>query len=65
MNNTKVWYQSRTFWLAVTQAIAGALTIFASAYPQLGYLLLAKSALDIYLRATTDTALTTLSSLQQ
>lgn len=53
MEQAKGLLQSRTFWLAVLQAIGGAITIFATAYPGAGVLLLAKSLLDIYLRSTT------------
>jgi len=48
-------FESRTFWLAVGQAVAGALVIFATAYPELGILMLLKSVIDVILRANTET----------
>ncbi len=46
-------FSSRTFWLAVAQAITGAVVIFSTQYPDVGGLIIAKSALDIVLRFLT------------
>ncbi len=48
-------FSSRTFWLAVGQAVVGVIAVFASAYPALGFLVVAKSVLDIVLRMYTTT----------
>ena len=53
---TKPIYQSKTFWLAVAQAVAGIITIFASTYDSVGWLIIAKSAVDTYMRYVTTTA---------
>lgn len=45
--------QSKTFWLATVQAVAGALVIYSTAYPQIGILVILKSGLDIGLRIYT------------
>ena len=49
----KSWLKSKTVWLAVVQALIAGVVVFQSAYPDAGYLLLAKSALDIFLRYIT------------
>jgi hypothetical protein len=46
-------FQSKTFRIACLQALVAVLIVFTSAYPNIGWLLLAKSALDIYLRSVT------------
>lgn len=51
--NTKTLLESRTFWLAVVQAVSGVVVVFSTAYPAVGGLLFAKSLLDIFLRAVT------------
>lgn len=48
-------FQSRTFWVAVAQATAGIITVFASTYDNVGWLITAKSFVDIYLRYVTTT----------
>ncbi len=53
MDQAKGLLQSRTFWIAALQAAAGVIAVFATAYPAAGWLLIAKSVLDIYLRSTT------------
>ena len=47
--------QSKTFWLAVIQALIGIVAVFATTYPSIGGLLVAKSVLDIVLRMVTTT----------
>lgn len=51
--DTKKWYESKTIWLAVAQAIAGILTAVYAENPALGAAGIGasvKSLLDIYLR---------------
>jgi len=52
--NKKTILQSKTFWLASAQAVAGAITIFATEYDQVGWLALVKSVVDVYLRSVTS-----------
>lgn len=49
----KALIASNTFQLAALQAVAGAIVIFATAYPQLGWIAVAKSIVDIILRLKT------------
>ena len=49
----KSLFVSKTFWLAILQAVAGALVIFATTYPTLGWIVIAKSIVDIALRYVT------------
>ena len=54
----KKLYQSRTFWIAVIQAIIGVLTVAFSeigAVDALGYVAVLKSFVDVALRIDTDT----------
>lgn len=45
---------SKTFWLAVLQAVGGGVIIFLTEMPDLvGYVAMAKSVLDIVLRLAT------------
>lgn len=53
--NVKSLMQSKTFWLAALQAIAGAFLVFQGAYPSVGWLVLAKSVVDVTLRYYTST----------
>ena len=54
----KKWYQSKIIWIAVIQAVIAIVALFISAIPEwAGQLLLAKSVLDIVLRAVTTTTL--------
>lgn len=57
-NSMKSLYSSKTFWLAVVQALIGVIVAFSTAYPALGGLVIAKSIADIILRIVTDTAVT-------
>lgn len=43
-------FASKTFWLAVLQAIVGAVVVFHGVYPMIGWLVLAKSVLDVIVR---------------
>jgi hypothetical protein len=49
--------KSRVFWLAIIQAAIGVLTVYSSAYPDVGTLLVLKSVLDIVLRYGTTTSI--------
>ena len=57
--------QSKTFWLATVQALIGMAVVFSTAYPSVGFLVLAKSALDIVLRVMTSTTIAALGSSTQ
>lgn len=60
MQNAKSLLGSKTFWLAVLQALLGVIVIFNSTYPAVGWLVMAKSALDVVLRLYTDSAITSI-----
>jgi len=47
-------YKSKTFWLAITQAIIGACLTIDTDVPWLGVLLIIKSIIDVVIRFTTD-----------
>lgn len=49
--------QSKTFWIAVLQAVAGIAVVFSTAYPAVGSLLIAKSVIDVILRVVTTTTI--------
>jgi hypothetical protein len=49
----KIW-QSKTFWIAILQALTGIVIAFATNYPTAGWLLVLKSCLDIATRFITD-----------
>ena len=51
---SKSLLQSKTFWLATGQAVAGVITVFATTYDQIGWLAVAKSVVDVYLRTVTS-----------
>ncbi len=57
MEQTKSLFESKVFWLAVGQAALGAVVSFATAYPGVGWLMIAKSVLDIALRLATTTTI--------
>lgn len=57
MQQTKSLVTSKTFVLAVAQAVAGAIVIFSTAYPQAGWLLVVKSLVDMYLRTITSSSI--------
>lgn len=50
MPQAKALVQSKQFWVAAIQALIAVIIVFSTAYPQAGFLLLAKSGLDIILR---------------
>ena len=51
-------FTSRTFLLALAQSIAGVVVIFATAYPELGWLMQVKSIADVLLRLVTTQPVT-------
>lgn len=54
MNSTKSLFASKTFWIAVAQAVIGTLVIFSDSFPNwAGELLLIKSLIDVVLRSLT------------
>lgn len=53
-NFMKTLVTSKTFWLAVLQGIIGLVVVFSTSYPDAGWLLTAKSVLDIVLRLYTS-----------
>ena len=53
MQNKK-WWKSKTVWLAILQFAVGLIAIILSSYPEMGYLVMLKSILDISLRLLTD-----------
>ena len=48
--------KSRTFWVAVAQALAGVVVVFSTTYPEAGWLVILKSGLDIYIKLTSSSA---------
>lgn len=54
-NIMKSIFKSKTFWIAVIQAVIGIVVVFSDAYPAIGGLLIAKSVLDVILRTVTTT----------
>jgi len=46
-------FESKTFWLAVVQGIAGILVVIESSHPGVGSIIIAKSFVDIMLRYLT------------
>ncbi len=50
---TKSIFASRTFWFTLLKAIAGAVVVFSTAYPNVGILVMLSSLVEFYLRATT------------
>jgi hypothetical protein len=46
-------FESKTFWVAVAQCIAGIFVVIDSTYPGIGSVIIAKSFLDVCLRYIT------------
>ncbi len=61
MDQGKALVSSRTFQVALVQAIIAVVVIFSTAYPGVGWLLAAKSVLDIVLRLITTDPIASLS----
>lgn len=55
-------FQSKVFWVAVGQAVIGAIAVFQTSYPALGWLAIAKSVIDVALRYGTTEPVSTLGS---
>jgi len=54
----KKWHQSKTIRLAILQALLGLLVAFGTEYPEAGGIVLAKSAVDVIIRAITTEGVT-------
>jgi uncharacterized membrane protein len=54
MQNAKSLFESKTFWLAILQAAVGVLVVFGTSYPTVGWIVMAKSALDVVVRLYTS-----------
>jgi len=50
----KKWYFSKTIIIAIIQAIIGIILVIGNYYPEIGVLAMAKSILDVILRAITN-----------
>jgi len=46
--------QSKTFWLAIAQAVACIVVAVQTEFPEIGYIGTIKSFIDIFLRMNTD-----------
>ena len=53
MTTGKIIFTSRTFWLAVLQGILGVLVVIGTQAPELGWVVILKSIIDIGLRMLT------------
>ncbi len=62
MEKTKALVTSKTFILAVIQALIAMIVVFDTQYPGVGALIMAKSVLDIVLRMMTTSAIGSLIS---
>jgi len=56
MDNVKHIFESKTFRVACLQGAIGVIVVFQGTYPDIGWLVVAKTLLDIYLRSITTTA---------
>ncbi len=50
---TKPWYESKTIWIALIQAVIAVVIVVSTQYPAIGGLLVLKSILDILNRFVT------------
>ena len=50
----KSFLSSKTIWIAILQGVAGVLIAMANVEPELGYLLVMKSMIDVTLRFLTE-----------
>jgi hypothetical protein len=48
------FWKSKTFILAFIQAVAGVLLVFNGTYPDIGWIAIAKSIIDMVIRATSQ-----------
>lgn len=46
-------FESKSFWIAFTQGLSGVLMVMLDHYPNVGYLMIAKSAIDVIIRFLT------------
>ena len=56
---TKPFWQSKTLWIALAQGVIGILVVVQTSNPELGWIVIVKSVLDMYIRTTTTTTLST------
>ena len=49
--------RSKTVLLALAQAVAGIVVVFQASFPELGWIAIAKSLIDVYVRSITTTSL--------
>lgn len=57
---TKHWYESKTVWISIAQAIAGIIVAILATDPNVkgaGILATIKAAVDFYIRLNTDSAI--------
>ncbi len=57
MEIKSIW-ESKTFWLAVVQAIAGVIVVFQTHFPEVGFLVMVKSIIDVVLRLVSTSQVT-------
>lgn len=50
----KSWYTSKTIWIAILQGILGVLVAIGTSVPNIGWLIILKSIIDIILRGLTE-----------
>ena len=53
----KMWWSSRTLWLAIFQGLAGVALVLATEYQAVGWIAIGKSVIDGILRVLTITPL--------
>ena len=53
LKKIKNLFKSKTFWLAATQGVLGVLVVVSTEVPELGWIAVAKSILDVALRLAT------------
>ena len=51
-------FKSKTIWIAVTQGVLGIVVAMQGLNPELGYLMIVKSALDVIIRFLTEESVT-------
>jgi hypothetical protein len=51
--NIKQWYKSKTVWIAIIQFVLGGVISMTQIYPEVGWVFMIKSMLDVSLRFLT------------
>lgn len=54
----KQWYESKAIKLAIAQGILGVIVAFGTEIPDVGWLMVAKTIVDIYIRFITKDSIT-------